>query len=411
MQNFATENTTKSDIAIAGAGIAGLTLALALQSTLKGGIKVAVIDPSLSAAKTRTSGRASAIAAGPRQMLEALDVWQQLKDAQPILKMVVTDSRLHDPVRPVFLTFDSPAPDAPFAHMVMNDELRDVLLQRCRDEGVTLIAQSVRNFTTQADCVELDCPDQRHFARLLIAADGAQSRLRDLARIQVTRHAYDQTGIVATIEHERPHQGRAEEHFMADGPFAILPLTGNCSSIVWSDTRTHASAMMELDDEDFQAELEQRFTLRLGALKLRDRPKLFPLNLLWARRYYAPRFALLGDAAHVIHPIAGQGLNLGMKDVACLAELIVEQMRLGLDPGASDILEAYQQARRFDAVSMGTACDLIYRMFSNDFLPLRLIRDLGLGLVDKLPPLKKMFIREASGFMGKIPPLLRGEKL
>eukprot|EP01037_Dinobryon_pediforme_P010092 gene10092-10161_t len=407
MQNIATDNITRSDIAIAGAGIAGLTLALALQSTLKAGAKVAVIDPSLSQA----SGRASAIAAGPRQMLEALHVWPELKDAQPILKMVITDSRLHDPVRPVFLTFDPPARDAPFAHMVMNDELRDILLQRCRDEGVIFMAHPVRNFTTRADFVELDCHNGQHRTRLLIAADGAQSRLRDLARIPVTRHAYDQTGIVATILHERPHEGRAEEHFMADGPFAILPLAGNCSSIVWSDTRAHASAMLELDDEDFQAELERRFTLRLGALKLRDRPKLFPLNLLWARRYYAPRFALLGDAAHVIHPIAGQGLNLGLKDVACLAELIVTQMRLGLDPGSSDLLESYQKARRFDAVSMGAACDLIYRMFSNDFLPLRLIRDLGLGIVDKLPPLKRILIREASGFMGKVPPLLRGEKL
>ena len=403
-------NLTRSDIAIAGGGIAGLTLALAIRSTLKRGVRVAVIDPGLNH-RPPPSERASAIAAGPQQMLETLGVWPELKEAQPVVQMVCTDSRLHDPIRPVFLTFDQPKSGAPFAHMVLNDEVQAVLLQRCSDEGVEFIPHRVKHFSTQADAVTLDLDGAHHETRVLIAADGAQSRLRDIARIQVTRHTYDQTGIVATIAHERPHEGRAEEHFLKDGPFAILPLTGNRSSIVWSDTRAHVKAMLALDAEDFQAELERRFTLKLGDIRLLDRPKAFDLNLLLARRYCAPRFALLGDAAHVIHPIAGQGLNLGLKDVACLAELIVTQMRLGLDPGSTDVLNAYEQARRFDAVSMGAACDAIYRLFSNDLLPLRLLRDLGLGLVDKMPPLKTMFIREASGFMGTIPRLLRGERL
>ena len=402
---------TRSDIAIAGAGIAGLALALALKSTLKNAVRVALIDPALHLQERMPSGRASAISAGSQHMFEVLGVWSKLQDAQPILQMVCTDSRVDDPIRPVFLSFDTPKSAAPFAHMVLNDELQSVLLERCKEEGVIFLTHAVKTFITHSDSVSLDLGEIQHETRLLIAADGAHSRLRDIARIQVTRHAYNQTGIVATIAHERPHEGRAEEHFLSDGPFAILPLTGNRSSIVWSDTRANADAVLQLDAEDFQVELERRFTLKLGEIKVLDRPKSFGLNLLWARRYYAPRFALLGDAAHVIHPIAGQGLNLGLKDVACLAELIVMQMRLGLDPGSTAILKVYEQARRFDAFSMGAACDLMYRLFSNDLLPVRLLRDLGLGLVDKLSPLKNIFIREASGFTGTVPRLLRGEKL
>jgi 2-octaprenyl-6-methoxyphenol hydroxylase len=401
-----------SDIAIAGGGIAGLCLALAIKSTLKAAVKVVVADAGLDLTSEGGSWRASAIAAGPRHMLEVLGVWPLLKEAQPILKMVCTDSALHDPVRPVFLQFDPVKADEPFAHMVFNAELRQALLTRCREEGVELKPVNILNFSTHIDCIELETGDGAKIeARLLVAADGARSKLRDKARIQLNRRAYDQCGIVATLEHERPHEGRAEEHFLPDGPFAILPLTGNRSSIVWSDKQAHAKALLALDDEDFMAELERRFTLRLGKLHLLDRPQAFPLNLQFARSYIAERFALLGDAAHQIHPIAGQGLNLGLKDVASLAELIVEQMRLGLDPGSADVLTAYQRARRFDSLSMGTASDLMFRLFSNDLLPVRLARDLGLGLVDKLPGLKNLFIREASGLLGGVPHLLRGEKL
>jgi len=405
------------DVAIGGGGIAGLALALALKSTLKDAIKVLVADPGLPNSDVPTSNtpdtwRATAVAAGPRRMLEALGVWDLLEDVQPMLKMICTDSRLNDPIRPVFLNFDPVEPDEPFAHMVINAQLRAVLLTRCLEEGVEIAPVTIKNFTRRAGEVLLESSDHiARAARLLVAADGAQSKLRDKARIHLTRRPYDQCGIVATIAHERPHHGVAEEHFLPDGPFAILPLTRNRSSIVWSDKRANVKALLELDAADFKAELERRFTLRRGELTVLDKPHAFPLNLQFARAYVAERFALLGDAAHQIHPIAGQGLNLGFKDVASLAELLVAQFRLGLDPGNANVLEAYQRARRFDSLTMGTASDLMYRLFSNDVLPVRLIRDLGLGLVDKLPGLKKFFIREASGLFGDVPQLLRGERL
>lgn len=401
---------TNYDVVLGGGGNAGLSLAVALKVALGAGIKILVCDPQLENHEGGDS-RASAIAAGPRKMLETLGVWQKLQQAQPILKMVCTDSRLADPIRPVFLNFEPPKGDEPFAHMAFNNELRDALKSRCDELGVEIRAVSVRDFKANSATSDLTLSDGTTItARLLVAADGANSRLREKARISVNRHDYDQAGIVATIQHERDHQGCAQEHFLPDGPFAILPLTKNRSSIVWSDKRAHVANLLALDADDFMEELTLRFTLKLGDISLLDRPQSFPLRLQYARDYVAERFALLGDAAHVIHPIAGQGLNLGLKDVAALAELIIAQMRLGLDPGAQNILKNYERARRFDSITMGTASDTMYRLFSNDILPIRLMRDFGLGLVDRLPPLKNLMIKEASGLFGAVPKLLRGER-
>jgi len=399
------------DIIIGGGGIAGLTLAVALKSALGRGIKVLVCDPGLEKPDANM-WRATAIAAGPRQMLETLGVWQGLADAQPITRMVCTDSRVADPVRPVFLRFEPPKQGQFFAHMVFNAQLREALKLRALELDVELRAQSVPDFTTGIDAVQVKLNDETELTtRLLIAADGVGSKLRDKARIAINRIDYDQAGIVATIAHERPHEGVAEEHFLPDGPFAILPLTKNRSSIVWSDKKSNVVNLLALDAEDFLAELTRRFSLRFGDFKVLDRPQSFPLRMQYARHYVAQRFALLGDAAHVIHPIAGQGLNLGLKDVAVLAEIIIAQMRLGLDPGAAASLRAYERARRFDALSIGAAADMMYRLFSNDILPVRLIRDLGLGLVDRAPPLKHLLVREASGLLGAVPALLRGDRL
>jgi 2-octaprenyl-6-methoxyphenol hydroxylase len=225
---------------------------------------------------------------------------------------------------------------------------------------------------------------------------------------------YGQSGIVCTVAHERPHGGRAEEHFLPAGPFAILPLTGNRSSIVWTERTAQAEKLVAGDPLVFEVELEQRFGLKLGALSVEDKPRAWPLGLTLARSFVAPRLALAGDAAHGIHPIAGQGLNLGFKDAAALAETIVEADRLGQDIGALDVLERYQIWRRFDTMQMGVTTDVLNRLFSNDFAPLRAARDIGLGVVDRMPRLKSFFIRQASGLSalaGPMPRLLKGEPI
>jgi 2-octaprenyl-6-methoxyphenol hydroxylase len=248
-------------------------------------------------------------------------------------------------------------------------------------------------------------------ARLLVAADGARSQIRQSAGIATHGWTYDQSAIVTTVSHERDHGGRAEEHFLPAGPFAILPLKGNRSSIVWTEAKGEAERIVALPDDAFDAELEQRFKLHLGEITAVGARRVHPLGFFVARSFIAERIALIGDAAHVIHPIAGQGLNMGLKDVAALAEVIVDAARLGLDPGSATVLERYQRWRRFDTVTMGIATDGLNRLFSNRSDVLRLVRDVGLGLVDRVPNLKRLFIREAAGLVGDVPKLLRGEML
>jgi 2-octaprenyl-6-methoxyphenol hydroxylase len=247
--------------------------------------------------------------------------------------------------------------------------------------------------------------------RLLVAADGARSQIRQGAGIATHGWTYDQSAIVTTVGHERDHGGRAEEHFLPAGPFAILPLKGNRSSIVWTEAKGEAERIVALPDEAFHAELEQRFKLHLGEITAVGARRVHPLGFFVARSFIAERIALIGDAAHVIHPIAGQGLNMGLKDVAALAEVIVDAARLGLDPGSATVLERYQRWRRFDTVTMGIATDGLNRLFSNRSDVLRLVRDIGLGFVDRVPNLKRLFIREAAGLVGDVPKLLRGEML
>jgi 2-octaprenyl-6-methoxyphenol hydroxylase len=248
-------------------------------------------------------------------------------------------------------------------------------------------------------------------ARLLVAADGARSHIRELAGIATHGWGYGQSAIATTVEHERDHHGRAIEHFLPPGPFAILPLKGRRSSIVWTEDTHEAERIAALPDDDFHAELERRFGLELGEIEAVGRRGVYPVALSVARSFVAERIALVGDAAHVIHPIAGQGLNMGLKDVAALAEVVVDAVRLGLDPGAAATLDRYQRWRRFDTMAMGVATDGLNRLFSNRSNVMRLFRDVGLGLVDRLPALKRTFIREAAGLMGDVPKLLKGEAL
>src|SRR5215207_5728199 len=405
-------------VVVAGGGVAGLSLALALRRALGNAVETTVFDPAL-ARDPAGDRRAFALAAGARRMLQALDVWDAIADrAQPILDMVVTDSRLADPVRPVFLTFEGVVgANEPFAHMVESGALTAALLQACRDAGVDLRPSSVRGFTLGPEAITVEVGESgAPEAALLVAADGARSRLREEAGVGWVGWSYPQSGIVATIAHERDHEGRAVEHFLPSGPFAILPLApggplGHRSSIVWTERNDAVPGLLALDRDAALGEVERRFGLQLGHIALETELRAYPLAFGIARRFGAERLMLLGDAAHVIHPIAGQGLNLGLKDAAALAESIVDAVRLGLDPGGADVLAAYERARRFDTVAMGMVTDGLNRLFSNDALPVRLLRDLGLGLVDRMPVLKRFFIREAAGLTGATPRLMQGEAL
>jgi 2-octaprenyl-6-methoxyphenol hydroxylase len=415
------------DVLIGGGGFAGLALAIALRQGLGPSFSVTVADPALGSAAP--DGRASAIVAAARRLFETIGVWHQV-EAQPILDMVVTDSRLQDAVRPTFLTFEGDLePGESFAHMVENGPLLAALTEKAKQEGVVLrpsavadispLAQNAAEHSSRGASPVVDgvlADGTAISARLVVAADGAHSSIRRRAGIASHGWNYDQSAIVTTVAHERDHNGRAEEHFLPAGPFAILPLKrdaviGHRSSIVWTEQAQEAARIVALPDADFHAELEQRFGLHLGEIEAVGPRRVLPLGLWVARTFIAHRLALVGDAAHVIHPIAGQGLNMGLKDVAALAEVIVDAARLGLDPGSLAVLERYQRWRRFDTVAMGVATDGLNRLFSNRSDVLRLARDVGIGVVDRLPALKRFFIREAAGLVGDVPKLLRGEAL
>ncbi len=401
------------DMLIAGGGFAGLTLAIALRQGLGPSVSVTVADPTLGKSHADDE-RASAIVAAARRLFETLGVWQSVAgEAQPILDMAVTDSRVDDAVRPVFLTFAGDVePGEPFAHMIENRFLIAILEAKAREAGVALRTTAVTTVSHDGERATVTLADGSTVkARLLVAADGARSSIREQAGIAVRGWEYGQSAIVTTVGHERDHEGRAVEHFLPGGPFAILPLTGRRSSIVWTETTDDAERIMALPDDAFHAELEQRFKLHLGEIRTVGARRVHPLGFFIARSFIAERIALVGDAAHVIHPIAGQGLNMGLRDIAALAEVLVDAARLGLDPGAADVLERYQRWRRFDTMTMGLATDGLNRLFSNRSTALRVVRDIGLGLVDRVPNLKRLFIREAAGLVGDVPKLLRGKSL
>jgi 2-octaprenyl-6-methoxyphenol hydroxylase len=403
--------TTRTDVIVAGGGYVGLSLALVLAQSVPG-VRVAVVD--IRPWRTLAGDpRASAIAAAARRMLGTLGSWDAIDpEAEPILSMVVTDSRLDDVVRPVFLTFDGAAGDGePFAHMVPNGVMVGALGAAAEAAGVEMIApDQARDFEAGPGRVTVTLASGRRLeGALLVAADGVRSRLRGLAGIRVTRWDYGQSGIVTTIAHDRPHEGRAEEHFLPSGPFATLPLKGgHRSSLVWSERTEVADRLVRGEEIVFEAELVRRLGHHLGDVRVAGPRAAYPLGLTLARDFVRPRFALVGDAAHGIHPIAGQGLNLGFRDVAALGEVVVEALRLGRDPGAIDVLEGYERWRRFDTWRMAAVTDVLNRLFSNDLGPLRTVRDVGLGIVDRLPGLKRAFIGQAAGDAEGQPRLLRG---
>ncbi|MEM8797987.1 MAG: ubiquinone biosynthesis hydroxylase [Pseudomonadota bacterium] len=398
------------DIVVAGGGYVGLSTALAIKSAAPH-LSILLVDPAPPLSERKgTDLRASAIALSAKRMLSELDVWPALeKDAQPITSMIVTDSKTQDAVRPVFLTFGGEVEEGePFAHMIPNGAMVSALEEKARAAGVDIrFSERAIDFHEEAVSMTVALASGNSVStRLLIAADGVRSTLRDLAGIKTVHWDYGQSGIVTTVSHEKDHGGEAIEHFLPAGPFAILPLTHNRSSLVWTERRSEADKLIHGDDFVFEVELERRFGHHLGAISVIGDKRAYPLGLTLAKEFVGQRFALVGDSAHGIHPIAGQGLNLGFRDVAALAEVIVEADRLGMDIGMVDVLERYQRWRRFDTWLMGFTTDVLNRLFSNRSDSLRLLRTIGLGAVDRVPRLKDFFIAQAAGTVAPDQPRL-----
>jgi len=401
---------TTADIAIVGGGLNGLTAAVALGGA---GFAVALIDrlDPQATLDAGFDGRVSSIAWSSKVMLETLGVWQGVAgEAEPILEIRVSDGDA-----PLFLHYDhQDVGDHPLGYIAENRVLRRALIERVgRLRTVTVMApHRVAGLERGRDAAVLELDGGgRVRADLVIACDGSTSALRDMAGIRHVSHSYRQTGIVTTVDHERPHRGIAHERFLAAGPFAILPLPGNRSSLVWTERDDVATRIMGLDDAAFLEEMVWRFGDFLGAIEPVGPRWSYPLRLVLAERYTDRRLALVGDAAHLIHPIAGQGYNLGLRDTAALAEVLSDMRRLGLEPGRDDALARYARWRRVDNMMLVAATDSLNRLFSNDLAPVRLARDLGLAAVDRLPPLKRLFMRHAMGTLGHLPRLMRGEGL
>lgn len=391
----------------------GLPLGLALA---KGGFKTVVVDsaPPAAVLDPKFDGRVSALAYASVRMLRALGVWEGLEPhAQPIREILVTDAVAGRPASPFSLHFDADEIGAKaLGHIAENRHTRLALYDVvARTPDLELIAPaSVKSVSVETDGATITLAEGEQIkCALVIAADGRESRLRNEMGIGVIGWSYPQTGIVATVEHERPHNGVAYEHFLPSGPFAILPMTGNRSSLVWTEAKTKAPGILALDEAGFHDELARRFGSHLGKTTAAGPRWSYPLAFHLAREFVRPRFALAGDCAHGIHPIAGQGLNLGLKDAAALAEVLLDAARLGRDIGALDTLKRYERWRRFDSFTLGASMDALNRLFSNDIAPLRHIRDLGLGIVDAIGPARRFFMRHAGGDIGKLPRLMKGE--
>ncbi|MEE8189640.1 MAG: UbiH/UbiF/VisC/COQ6 family ubiquinone biosynthesis hydroxylase [Kiloniellales bacterium] len=418
------QGTIEAEVLISGGGMVGLSLGIALAGA---GAEVAVVDradpEALMAAPH--DGRSSAIARGSQQVLAGIGVWAGLEDqAEPILDIRVSDGRVGRAASSLFLHYDhcdqtGGEAAGPLGYIVENRAIRGALHARAAKlERLRLIAPaSIEALERGAEGVEAVLGDGRRLrARLAVSAEGKDSPLRQAAGIRVTRWDYPQCGIVCTVGHEKPHHGVAHEHFLPSGPFALLPMTdgadgGHRSSLVWTERRVLVPAMMALSPAGFARELMRRYGDGLGALRQVGGRWSYPLGLMHAERYVDRRLALIGDAAHVIHPISGQGLNLGLRDVAALAEALMDARRLGRDLGSAQVLARYQRWRRFDNSLLMVVTDGLNRLFSNDLAPLRLARDLGLAAVDRLPPLKRVFMRHAMGLVGDLPRLTRGQAL
>ncbi|MBV8939099.1 MAG: UbiH/UbiF/VisC/COQ6 family ubiquinone biosynthesis hydroxylase [Alphaproteobacteria bacterium] len=395
-----------ANIIIAGGGMVGLSLGIGLA---RAGVSVMLLERTPMAAQLDAAfdGRVSAIARGSSRLLARLGVWENLLPyAQPIW-----DIRVSDGHSPLFLHYDHREVDSePFGWIVENRHIRWALAQAAEALPNLAVAapEELTHLTADEGGVTVQCKNRGALrAQLLAAADGKQSRARELADIPVLETDYGQTAIVCTIAHEKPHGGLAQERFLPAGPFAVLPMTGNRSSLVWTEARRDAPVFLQLPNQECAHEIRERVGDYLGAITLEGPRFSYPLSAMHARRYIAPRLCLVGDAAHAIHPIAGQGVNLGFRDVAVLVELIAERFALGLDIGSQEVLSHYQRWRRFDNLTMLTVTDGLNRLFSNQLAPVQLARGAGLWAVSHMPALKRFFMRHAMGLTGDVPKLMR----
>jgi len=408
--------TQDADILIAGGGLNGPALALALA---QGGFRVTVIDarPAQSRAEAGFDGRAYALAIASVRLLQAIDIWPKVADqAQPMLQIKASDGRAGEGAAPFFLHFDAAEiEEGPMGHMVEDRFLYAAFLATMRaTPGITLVSGDsvVAQDIGPAGVSVALASGRRLTGGLLVGCDGRGSGTAARAGIRRVGWGYGQTALVTAIRHEHDHQGIAQQFFMPSGPLAILPLKGgHHSSIVWSESDANAAAIQALPDTEYLEALRPRFGDFLGSIELAGARFTYPLSLSLAERFIGPRLALVGDAAHGVHPIAGQGLNLGLRDVAALAEVLILARRRGEEPGSPAALEEYQRWRRFDATALALGMDTVNRVFSTDNPLLRLGRDLGMGLVNALPGLRRGFMRQAAGLSGELPKLLTGRPI
>jgi len=395
-----------TDVLIIGGGLVGGLTACALA---RGGVDVVVVDADdpETLLHAKYDGRCSAIARSVHNAFVALGLWEHMEPEAGVIE----DIRVTDGKSPLFLHFDSlDLVGVPFGYMLENRTVRKALLKVVPEmDHATYLApmriQSVERTASEVNATLSDGTTVK--SKLVIGADGRGSWLRRSANIDVTKWSYDQTAIVCTVESEKPHLNVAQEHFRASGPFAILPMPGHRSSIVWTETTRNAPVMMGLSDEDFHAELSERFGDYLGEIKVVGPRWSYPLTLQFAKRSIDQRLALVGDASHGMHPVAGQGFNMGARDACAIAELIIQTKQLGLDIGAGRVLEDYDRWRHFDNHLMLASTDAIVKLFSNNNGPIRFARDVGLAVVEQLPFAKKFFTRSAMGLVGELPEIMK----
>ncbi len=407
--------TRASDILIVGGGLNGPALALALAQT---GHAVSVIDSLAETVRTDADfdGRSYALALASKRLLDAIGVWERVADhAQPMLEIKVTDGHAGSGPSPFFMHFDhAEIEEGPMGYMVEDRHLRRAFLEAMAEEkritqisGKTVVAQE-----TGTSGVTLTLDDGSTVAgQLVVGCDGRRSGTAARAGIKRSGWDYGQTALVCAIEHDLPHHGVAHQFFMPPGPLAILPLTGNRSSIVWSERTDTAYRINALPEAEYLQVLRPRFGDFLGDIRLQGDRFTYPLNLTIANSFISDHLALVGDAAHGMHPIAGQGLNAGLRDVGALAEVLTLAGRRGEEIGSTLVLQRYQEWRRFDTASLAMATDVFNKLFSNDNPLLRIGRDIGMGIVGSLPGLRRGFVREAAGLTGDLPKLLQGRPI